>query len=132
MVRFVTKERLDQLSETGKHQGVIAVAAAYEYAEVVPVIPRGGIFCRGVGFRIFSPAIHLLLLLRKPFLQRRHNPGLGAGTHIFYGDMVQDVRGTVHGAGSGAGAGRDFGGGPGEAVRLPLILNFPERTEDGR
>ena len=32
MIRFVTKERLDQLSETGKHQGVIAYAAAYEYA----------------------------------------------------------------------------------------------------
>ena len=30
-VKFVTKERLDQLSETGKHQGVIAYAAAYEY-----------------------------------------------------------------------------------------------------
>ncbi len=28
------KERLDQLSETGKHQGVIAQAAAYRYAEV--------------------------------------------------------------------------------------------------
>lgn len=34
LVKFVTKERLNQLSETGKHQGVIAVAAAYEYAEV--------------------------------------------------------------------------------------------------
>ena len=34
MIKFVTKERLDQMSETGKHQGVIAVAAAYEYAEV--------------------------------------------------------------------------------------------------
>ncbi|MCM1535736.1 MAG: 23S rRNA (guanosine(2251)-2'-O)-methyltransferase RlmB [Clostridium sp.] len=33
-VKFVTKERLNQLSETGKHQGAIAVAAAYEYAEV--------------------------------------------------------------------------------------------------
>ena len=33
-VKFVTKERLDQLSETGKHQGVIAYAAAYEYATV--------------------------------------------------------------------------------------------------
>ena len=31
---FVTRERLDQMSETGKHQGVIAYAAAYEYAEV--------------------------------------------------------------------------------------------------
>lgn len=34
LVKFVTRERLDQLSETGKHQGVIAMAAAYEYAEV--------------------------------------------------------------------------------------------------
>ena len=34
LLKFVTKERLDQMSETGKHQGVIAVAAAYEYAEV--------------------------------------------------------------------------------------------------
>lgn len=34
LLKFVPKERLDQLSETGKHQGVIAVVAAYEYAEV--------------------------------------------------------------------------------------------------
>ena len=34
IVSFVTKERLDQMSETGKHQGVIASAAAYAYAEV--------------------------------------------------------------------------------------------------
>lgn len=34
IINYVTKERLDQLSETKKHQGVIAFAAAYEYAEV--------------------------------------------------------------------------------------------------
>ena len=34
LVKYVAKERLDQMSETGKHQGVIAIAAAYEYAEV--------------------------------------------------------------------------------------------------
>lgn len=34
IINYVAKERLDQLSETGKHQGVIAMAAAYEYAEV--------------------------------------------------------------------------------------------------
>lgn len=33
-IKYVAKERLDQLSETGKHQGVIAVAAAYRYAEI--------------------------------------------------------------------------------------------------
>ena len=39
-VKFVTKERLDQLSETGKHQGVIAYAAAYEYAEVDDILEK--------------------------------------------------------------------------------------------
>lgn len=34
MIKYVTKERLDQMSDTGKHQGVIATAAAYEYAEI--------------------------------------------------------------------------------------------------
>ncbi len=33
-IRYVTKERLDQLSETGRHQGVIASVAAYGYAQV--------------------------------------------------------------------------------------------------
>ena len=34
ILQFVSKERLTQISETGKHQGVIAYVAAYEYAEV--------------------------------------------------------------------------------------------------
>ena len=34
IIHYVAKERLDQLSETGKHQGVIAQVAAYRYAEV--------------------------------------------------------------------------------------------------
>lgn len=34
IIQFVKKERLDQMSETGKHQGVMAYAAAYEYAQV--------------------------------------------------------------------------------------------------
>lgn len=34
MIKFVNKERLDQLSETGTHQGVIACVAAYEYSEI--------------------------------------------------------------------------------------------------
>ena len=33
-IKYVTRQRLDQMSETGKHQGVIAVAAAYSYAEI--------------------------------------------------------------------------------------------------
>ena len=37
-VKYVTKERLDQLSQTGKHQGVIACAAAYAYAEVEDIL----------------------------------------------------------------------------------------------
>lgn len=38
VVNFVTKERLDQISETKKHQGVIAYAAAYHYVEVEDIL----------------------------------------------------------------------------------------------
>ena len=38
LIQFVTRERLDQMSETGKHQGVIAYAAAYEYAQVSDIL----------------------------------------------------------------------------------------------
>ena len=38
VISFVKKERLDQLSATGKHQGVIAYAAAYEYAELDDIL----------------------------------------------------------------------------------------------
>ena len=38
LIKFVAKERLDQMSETGKHQGVIAYAAAYHYAEVEDIL----------------------------------------------------------------------------------------------
>lgn len=40
LIKYVTKERLDQISETGKHQGVIAVAAAYAYAEVDEILQK--------------------------------------------------------------------------------------------
>ena len=38
LVQFVNKERLDHMSETGKHQGVVAYAAAYTYAEVSDIL----------------------------------------------------------------------------------------------
>lgn len=34
LINYVAKERLQQLSETGNHQGVIAYVAAYEYASI--------------------------------------------------------------------------------------------------
>lgn len=40
IVNFVKKERLDQMSDTGKHQGVIAYAAAYEYSTVEEMLQR--------------------------------------------------------------------------------------------
>ena len=40
IVRFVDKERLDQMSETHHHQGVIAVAAAYDYSDVDTMLAR--------------------------------------------------------------------------------------------
>jgi 23S rRNA (guanosine2251-2'-O)-methyltransferase len=38
IINFVDKERLDRLSNTGHHQGVVAQAAAYEYAEVEDIL----------------------------------------------------------------------------------------------
>lgn len=40
VIKYVARERLDQLSETGKHQGVIAYAAAYEYVQVEDILEK--------------------------------------------------------------------------------------------
>lgn len=42
ILQFVSRERLSQMSETGKHQGVIAYVAAYEYAEVEDMLRLAG------------------------------------------------------------------------------------------
>lgn len=42
LLNFVGKERLNQLSQTGKHQGVIAYAAAYDYAEIDDMLKVAG------------------------------------------------------------------------------------------
>ena len=34
IIKYVDKDRLDQMSQTGHHQGVIAVSAAYDYSEM--------------------------------------------------------------------------------------------------
>ena len=38
IIKYVDKQRLDNMSQTGKHQGVIAVVAAYDYAEVEDIL----------------------------------------------------------------------------------------------
>lgn len=38
IIKYVKRERLDEISQTGKHQGVIAYAAAYEYATVEDIL----------------------------------------------------------------------------------------------
>lgn len=40
IINYVAKERMDQMSTTGKHQGVIAQAAAYEYAELDEIFAK--------------------------------------------------------------------------------------------
>lgn len=40
VIQYVKKERLEQMSETGKHQGVIAYIAAYEYASVEDILKK--------------------------------------------------------------------------------------------
>ena len=39
-IKYVTKQRLDQMSETGRHQGVIAEIAAYSYGEIEDLFER--------------------------------------------------------------------------------------------
>lgn len=38
LIKFVDKDRLDAMSTTGHHQGVIAQCAAYEYAEIDDIL----------------------------------------------------------------------------------------------
>lgn len=40
IVQFIKKERLDQMSQTHNHQGVIAYSAAYDYAEVSDILAK--------------------------------------------------------------------------------------------
>ena len=40
IINYVTRERLDQLSETRSHQGVIAQVAAYEYSTVDEILSK--------------------------------------------------------------------------------------------
>ena len=40
IISYVSKERLDQLSETHHHQGIIAIAAAYDYASVDDILAK--------------------------------------------------------------------------------------------
>ncbi len=40
VISYVPKTRLDQMSETGSHQGVIALVASYEYAEVDDILQK--------------------------------------------------------------------------------------------
>ncbi len=40
VINYVKRERLDQMSETGKHQGVIEYIAAYEYGSVEDILKK--------------------------------------------------------------------------------------------
>lgn len=40
IIKFVDKERLDLMSTTGHHQGVIAQCAAYEYVEIEDILKK--------------------------------------------------------------------------------------------
>lgn len=40
VINYVSKEVLDRMSDTGKHQGVIATVAAYEYASIEEILNK--------------------------------------------------------------------------------------------
>ena len=51
IINYVDKERLDRLANTGHHQGVVAIGAAYEYAEVEDILEAAR--CKGEAPFIF-------------------------------------------------------------------------------
>ena len=50
LIKFVSKEKLDSLSFHEKHQGVVAIAAAYEYATVEDLFKKAGIEAPDVAY----------------------------------------------------------------------------------
>ena len=82
-VKFVTKERLDQLSETHHHQGIIAIAAAYDYASVDDILAKA----REKGE---EPFIFLLDGIEDP-----HNLGAIIRTANLAGAHVSSFRSTA-------------------------------------
>lgn len=68
-IRFVKKERLDQLSETHQHQGVIAMAAAYSYSTVEIFLPLPA---RKMKILLFSfwTALKILIIWEQSSVQR--------------------------------------------------------------
>ena len=62
IIHYVAKERLDQLSETGKHQGVIAQAAAYRYAEVEDMLKVGRRERRAAVFSLFLDSVRIRII----------------------------------------------------------------------
>ena len=97
-IRYVSRQRLDQMSETGRHQGVIAETAEYRYAEVEEILAKA----RETGE---PPFVVILDGIEDP-----HNLGAiirtanAAGAHgvIIPGDRAAGLTATVAKASAGA------------------------------
>ena len=75
IINYVDKERLDRLANTGHHQGVVAIGAAYEYAEVEDILEVAR--CKGE-----APFIFVLDEIEDP-----HNLGAIIRTANLAGDF---------------------------------------------
>ena len=94
IINYVAKERLDQLSETGAHQGVIAQVAAYEYASVEDILAIRGDLASGqpgLGEHPSYPSRRLggkLLKKRQCIVKRLHEGALCLALAVLFHMLV--------------------------------------------
>lgn len=69
IINYVSKEKLNQMSSTGKHQGVIAHVAAYEYSAIDEIFAKAEE--KGQPPFIFIlMRLKILIILARSFVQR--------------------------------------------------------------
>ena len=115
IINFVSKERLDQMSETGRHQGVIAHTAAFTYAQVEDILE----IAREKGE---DPFVFLLDNIEDPHnlgdhtdsqpggSPWRHHPETPGGRSDGRGSQSVSRSGGLYAGGEGCQSQQDYGG----------------------
>ena len=102
IVNFVPKERLDSMSETGAHQGVIAQVAAYDYSTVEDILKKaeekGVKLLLPVDNRIgdsFSNDCNIQVVKRGEIPDGWEGMDIGPETEKIFADAVKDAKTVV-------------------------------------
>ena len=102
LIKFVSKEKLDSLSFHEKHQGVVAIAAAYEYATVEDLFKKaeekGVKLLLPVDNRIgdsFSNDCNIQVVKRGEIPDGWEGMDIGPETEKLFADAVKDAKTVV-------------------------------------